>query len=160
MVLLDKTGGALTTLAEQLVGRRLGPPSDAEAFEQVAGDFWYYLVRVHAKLQRGQDWAARHDFTFIIVGNLLALLRLEAGATERWRGNSAAAGIERAISAERLRQLEGAVPGEGRPALLDAIRRTARLGADVCEQVSGRLGVSWPSRLAERVLQLYEDGPA
>lgn len=159
MVLLDKTDGALSILAARLVGQRLGPPSDTAAFEQVAGDFWYYLLRVHTKLQRGQGWAARHDFNFIIVGNLLALLRLEAGATERWRGTSAAVGIEHVISAARLHQLEGTIPGAGHPALLAAIRRTASLGADVCEQVSRRIGVSWPRRLAERVLQLYEVVP-
>lgn len=130
MVLLDKTAGALTTQAGRLVGQRLGPMSDAVAFEQVAGDFWYYLLRIHAKLQRGQDWAARHDFNFITVGNLLALLRIEAGATERWRGTSAAVGVERAVSSERLQQLEATIPGPGRTALLRAVRQTAGFGSE------------------------------
>lgn len=157
MVLLDKTGGRLAALAARLVGQPLGPPSEAVTFAKVAGDFWYYLLRLYARLQRGHEWAARHDFNFIIVGNLLALLRLEAGATGHWRGMSAAVGIEGAITHERLTQLEAAIPAVGHDGLLAAIWSTARLGHDVCVSVSRRLGEPWPEALAERVLHLYGD---
>ncbi|NTU79843.1 MAG: hypothetical protein HGA45_10640, partial [Chloroflexales bacterium] len=156
MVLLDKSGGRLTALAARLVGQPLGPPSEAVAFAKVAGDFWYYLLRLYARLQRGHAWAARHDFNFIIVGNLLALLRLEAGATGHWRGMSSAVGIEEAITSQRLEQLEAAIPAAGHDGLLKAIRSTAQLGHDVCVSLSRRLGEPWPEALAERVLRLYE----
>ncbi len=76
-VIYDATDGALTALAEKLVGQSLSPPDLARAFEAVCGDFWYYLLRTLAKLRRGQTWAARYDFNFIITGNLHALLRIE-----------------------------------------------------------------------------------
>jgi hypothetical protein len=156
MVLLDKTAGRLAVLAGKLVRQSLAPPDLAVAFEQVGGDFWYYLLRVYSKLQRGQEWAARHDFTFVVVGNLCALLRLEAGAIEHWRGMSAAVGIEQAISLRRLEQLDATIPAPGRTGLLAALRRTARLGDEVCAVVSVQQGVAWPEALAQRVLTLYE----
>jgi lincosamide nucleotidyltransferase B/F len=83
MVLYDATGGRLTANARRLVGQSLRPPDLARVFEQVGGDFWYYMLRTFSKLQRGQNWAARYDFNQIVLGNLLALLRLEAGAVDR-----------------------------------------------------------------------------
>jgi len=157
MLLLDKTAGQIAALAGRLVGQSLAPPDTAVAFEQVCGDFWYYLLRIYSKLQRGQEWAARHDFTFIIVGNLCALLRLEAGATEHWRGKGAAVGIEQAISSRRLQQLDATIPIAGRAGLLAAIRRAAQVGYEVCTAVSARQGVPWPKELAQRVLTLYEE---
>lgn len=111
----------------------------------------------HAMLMRVLA-AARHDFTFIIVGNLLALLRLEAGDIGHWRGMSAAVGIEGALAPRRLEQLEVTIPAAGRAGLLDAIRSASRLGREVCASIGGRLGEPWPEALAERVLLLYEGG--
>lgn len=157
MVLLDKTEGRIAALAAQLVGQSLAPPDAAVAFEQVGGDFWYYLLRISSKLQRGQEWATRHDFSCIVVGNLCALLRLEAGATDHWRGMGAAVGIAQAISPRRLQQLDATIPTPGRDGLLTAIRRAAQVGHEVCAAVSVRQGVSWPEALAQRVLRLYEE---
>ncbi len=155
MVLLDKTDGLISALAARLVRQSLAPPDVADAFAQVGGDFWYYLLRIYSKLQRGQEWAARHDFTFIIVGNLCALLRLEAGATEHWRGLAAAVGIEQAISPRRLQQLDATIPAGGRASLIRAIQRAAQLGYAVCDTISQREGAPWPQELAQRVLTLY-----
>jgi hypothetical protein len=157
MLLLDKTGGQIGALVGRLVGQPLAPPDAAVAFEQVGGDFWYYLLRIYSKLQRGQEWAARHDFTFVIVGNLCALLRLEADATEHWRGMGAAVGIEQVISARRLQQLDETIPGVGRAGLLAAIQRAAQVGYEVCAVVSERQGMPWPKELAQRTLTLYKE---
>lgn len=157
MLLLDKTAGAISAIVAGLVGQPLAPPDTAVVFEQVGGDFWYYLLRIYSKLQRGQEWAARHDFSFIIVGNLCALLRLEAGVTEHWRGMGAAVDIEQAISARRLQQLDETIPTAGRAGLLAAIQRAAQVGYEVCAAVSAREGVPWPKELAQRVLTLYEE---
>lgn len=103
MVLYDATQKKMITqYAETLVGRSLALENEAQTFERVSGDFWYYQLRTFTKLLRNEHWAARHDFNFIVVGNLLALLRLESGATKRWRGASAAVGIEDDISNQRL----------------------------------------------------------
>jgi hypothetical protein len=155
MVLLDKTEGRIGAVAARLVGQSLAPPDVTAAFEQVGGDLWYYLLRIYSKLQRGQEWAARHDFTFIIVGNLCALLRLEAGATEHWRGLAAAVGIEQAISPRRLQQLDATIPAGGRASLIRAIQHAAQVGYEVCDAISQREGAPWPQELAQRVLTLY-----
>jgi hypothetical protein len=165
MVKYDATGNqALTTNAARLVGQSLAPPDDARAFEQLAGDFWYYCLRTHAKFKRRQLWAARFDFNFIVVGNMLALLRLEAGATERLRGSSAAVGIEGALAPERLRALDALVPGQTCVSLVQSFRAAIRLGRDVCAQLSAARGWPWPAELATRVAALYADptlcGPA
>lgn len=153
-VLYDGTDGELSTLARQLVGQSLAPKDAAATFAQVCGDFWYYQLRTFTRLQRGQEWAARHDFNFVIMGNLLALLRLECGATTRWRGSAAATGIEQVISAERHQQLASCIPAPGAVALLDTMRHTAHLGETVCRAIGQKQGWSWPEELARQVHQV------
>jgi hypothetical protein len=154
MVLYDGAGGAITSRAAQLVGRSLGPADPRQSFEQVGGDIWYFLLRTWSKLQRGQEWAAYFDYNHILLGNLMALLRLESGATERWRSSSSAVQIEQAIAPERLDALNGCRVerhgGSVGPALLAA----ARLAYQACAATAARHGWPWPQPLADRVLAL------
>ena len=156
MVKYDATGGRISECAARLVGQSLGPFDAARAFEQVAGDFWYYLLRTYSKLRRGQDWAARYDFNFIIVGNLLALLRLEAGTTARLRAISAAVNIEHDITPERLAQLNELIPGRDADHLHQTFLQAMSLGRQVCAALSAREGWPWPEELAARVVALYQ----
>jgi lincosamide nucleotidyltransferase len=157
MVRYDATAGRVTALAARLVGQSLAPADAARAVEQTAGDFWYYCLRTYAKLRRGQLWAARYDFNFIVVGNLLALLRLEAGATERMRATSAAVGIEAALAPARRAALAALVPDATRAGLVEAFRAAIRLGRDVCATLSATHARPWPAELAARVAALYDD---
>jgi hypothetical protein len=154
MVLYDGTGGRLTALAGRLVGQSLAPADLAETFERVVGGFWYYLLRAWAKLQRGQEWAARFEFNAFASGLLHALLRLEAGRVERWRASESAVGIEAAISAERLAQLDACIPGPGVASLQAAMRAAAALGRDASGTIAARHDWPWPAELADRVVGL------
>ena len=154
IVLFDDTGGALTSAAQTLVGKSLAPRDPARAFTQVAGDFWYYLLRTYTKIGRGDLWAARHDFNFVVVGNLHALLRLEAARVDHWRGRNAAVGLERDIAPERLAALNAAcIPGPAAGDLVDALRRTAELGHEVCTALVERETLAFPEPLMVRVRQ-------
>ncbi len=62
LVLHDATGGRLSARAGELVGRSLRPPDPRAAFEQVCGDFWYFLLYVHCKRGRGERWVARQVY--------------------------------------------------------------------------------------------------
>lgn len=136
MILYDDTNGRLTSLVSQLVGQSLAPRDLQAKFDQVSSDFWYYLLRTYTRLQRGEHWAARHDFNFMIVGNLLALLRIEAGAVERWRGSSASTAIERVIPSERLSRMEKCIPVRGEESLRQVMVDASLLGYEVCEAIS------------------------
>lgn len=160
MVLYDGMDGQVTQIAQQLVGRSLHPPDLARAFEQVCGDFWYYLLRTWAKLQRDQLWAAWYDFNSIVIGNLLALLRLEANATDRWLASSAAVGIERVVSPERLAQLDACVAARSTESLRSALGSVARLGYDVSRSTARAHGWTWPQQFAERMLVVVEQVPS
>ena len=162
MVLYDRTdGGRLTINAGRLVGQSLAPLDVEQAFESVCGDFWYYMLRTLAKLKRGQLWAARFDFNFILVGNLHALLRFEAGAVERLRATSAAVEIERAISPARLDQLNHCIPAAGAEELSRVFDSTARLAYEACDATAATRGWVWPRELADRVCSILEpDAPA
>jgi len=83
MVLYDGTGGWLTALARQLVGQSLPPADLLATYESVCGDFWCYVLRTYGRIERGEEWAARYEFTVIVTGLLHALLRLEAGRCTR-----------------------------------------------------------------------------
>ncbi|HEY1017101.1 MAG TPA: hypothetical protein VGE07_30585, partial [Herpetosiphonaceae bacterium] len=126
-VLHDATGGKLSAAAELLVGRSLAPADPAETFAQVSGDFWYYALRTWARLRRGDWWGAYADAQHILLGNLTALLRLEAGAIARWRASSAAAWLGGAINSERLAALERSLPAAGGADLAASILAMALL---------------------------------
>lgn len=154
MVWYDDTGGKITACARQMVGRSLGPADAARAFEQVCGDFWYYILRTHVKMQRKQTWAAREGFNFTVTGNLLALLKLESGMTDRWQSTSSAENIERAITAKRLRQLNACIAGIEPDELRHALYAAAQLGVAVCQSTETQYGWPWPKELAEHILAI------
>jgi len=156
MVLYDGTGGQIRSRVSHIVGQSLAPEDLATAFEQVGGDFWYYLLRTHTKLIRGEHWAAHHDFNFIITGNLLALLRIECGAISRWRGSSASAGIEKVLSAQRLEQLNQCIPGPSEADLKAALVRAASLGNEISANIAQKHGLYWPASLAKQVLEILK----
>lgn len=160
MVLHDATGGRLTGYAQRLVGQPLGPPDPGQAFESVCGDFWDYTLRTFGRLKRGHLWAARHDYECILLGNLHALLRLEAGQVARWRASSAAVGIEQVVSPERLERLNSCIPGAGVDELRQAMLNAARLAYDVCAATARANGWAWPQRLAERTLAVLSEDSA
>jgi Streptomycin adenylyltransferase len=157
MVLYDGTGGRLSRMAATLVGKSLAPQNPAAAFERLCGDFWYFLLMTCNKLRRGELWVARMVYFSESLDQLCYLLRLEAGAVERWQASQAAFEIERTLSAARLTQLARCLPGSGPDAgaegLTGALLAAAQLGSEVCEAVSAQQGVGWPHELAERVLQ-------
>jgi hypothetical protein len=157
MVWLDRTGDQLTGFVNRIVGQSQAPDNLANTFEQVGGDFWYYFLRTQARLARDENWAARHDFNFIITGNLLALLRIECGAVSRWRASSASAGIEKVLSAQRLEQLNQCIPGPGKTDLRSAMFQAAALGYDVSDQIAQKHGWGWPVSLAKKVLVILND---
>jgi hypothetical protein len=85
---------------------------------------------------------------------LCYLLRLEAGATRRWRASQAAFEVERTLSAERLARLEECVPARGPESLPRAMSATVRLGREVCSNIAAAHGWTWPEALAERVMEI------
>jgi hypothetical protein len=151
MVVYDGTGGRLSGLVSTLVGRRDRPTDPSATFTDDCGDFWYFLLYVHCKLQRGEHWVARTVFHTEVLGHLLHLVRLEAGALDRWVGSNGGYAVEQAVSPARLAQLESCIPGPGRAGLQAALVKTAQVGAEVCPRVAAKYGTSWPELLAARV---------
>lgn len=157
MVWYDATDGALVAAVLALVGRSQRPADLAETFASISGDFWYYLLYVWCKLQRGEHWLARQAFHQEVTEQLLRLLRLEAGALERWQSNGAAVAVEQTLSSERLRALDGCVPASGSAALRQALVATVALGRVACLAIAARDGYPWPAVLAERIAALLAE---
>jgi len=154
MVLYDATGGRLTALVEQLIGRSCRLTDRDATFTRLCGDFWYFLLLVYSKLQRGEHWVARQLFHVEVMEQLLRLLRLEAGAIDRWDGAATAFGIEKTLSPERLSRLDGCVPVPGTDGLQRAMLAAARLGEEVCANIAAQHDSPWPRAVAERTLRL------
>jgi len=154
MLLYDTAEGQLRPYVAQIVGQSLRPPDLEQTFQQVCGDFWYYALRTWAKLLRGQLWAARHEYDSIMLGNLMALLRIEAGATEHWRGSSAALGIEQAIPAARLAQVDRCIAGPSANDLRQSFAQSAQLAQAVCGRIAEQHGWTWPQALAEQMVAI------
>ena len=153
MLLFDREG-TLTTEVEHMIGRSLAPDDIASTFSSVAANFWYYVHRTWAKLQRGTSWDVRWSITTTLTGNLCALLRLESGATDRWLAADAASGIEHVIDDDRRRQLNRCIPGQDATSQIAAFREIVELGMDLCAALAARHGVSWPEELG-RTMQGY-----
>ncbi len=154
MIWYDATGGRLTAYASQLVGQSLGPEDVAATFERICGDFWYYTLRVLSKIRRGEEWAARYEFTFIVTGLLHALLRLEVEAVTRWRASESAAGIEHVLTPERLERLNACIPGGGLQGVTQALTQAVLLADAVCTHIHATHGWPWPAQLAARMPKL------
>lgn len=154
MILYNDTGEALTSMVEQLVGKSLAPTDEQATFTQASGDFWYMLLRCHSRLQRGRFWSARNDFHALVLNNLMALLRIEAGTTGHWQASNPADGIEEEIGEERLARLKECIPDRDERDLQRAIHLTAEFGAEVCTQICLSNGWKWPKTLAEQTREL------
>ncbi|MEM8857330.1 MAG: aminoglycoside 6-adenylyltransferase [Chloroflexota bacterium] len=152
MVLYDDTSGRLSQIVSKIVGQSLAPDDLERWFHSICGDLWVYLLRTHTKLMRGEQWTARHDFNFVIMGNLMALLRIECGAVDRMRAESAAARIESVLSPARLQQLNNTIPGSSKEDLSRSLQLAAILGADVCRQIAATHQWTWPSDLAKKTI--------
>gem|GEM_PF-794429 len=159
MLLFDRND-ALGDDVARLVGRSLAPEQSGETFTDIAGHFWYYLHRTWSKLRRDSAWGVRWNLTFIVTGNLCALLRLESGATGRWAASDAADGIESAISKERLEQLNRCIPTPDPASLAPTLRTVAEVGADACERLAAQTGQPWPDELARQMIELLADQEA
>lgn len=157
LVRYDGSGGKLNVVARQLVGKSLAPTDLTATFERIRGVFWYFLLRSYGKLRRGQSWAARYEYNFLVTGLLHALLRLEAGRVERWQAAESPVGIETAISAERLARLPDCIPGRTDADLLRAMLATARLGQECGGATAAREAWDWPWELGRRVEEILLD---
>lgn len=153
MLLVDKDG-TLRRHVERMVGRDRGPPDPAHRCHLAIAGFWYYAVRTWCKLQCGPSWGVRFDISFIMHGHLMAILRLEAGRTERWTASDAAAEIERDISPGRLEALNACIPTPEPASLAPALGRIVRLGAVASAGAAERFDQPWPEELAQRMIEL------
>ena len=111
-VLVDKTHGELSAVAQNLVGQsqRLPDDEEAETFDQLCNRMWYFLHSAYCKLQRGDQWYARISFHIAVLDSLIALLKLEAGAVERWLASFPTWKLERFLSQTRMEQLNACIP--------------------------------------------------
>lgn len=156
MLLIDKEG-LLRPHVEAIVGQSLVPPDLRAIMEAFIPNFWYYLVRTWCRLQRGPSLTSRYEIHFMLLGSLAGLLRMEAGRMERWLSSDAIAGIEQAISPERLAALRACVPGLQDEDLSVAMGRIVRLAAEVNANVAAAYDVAWPSGLAQRMIAVTAD---
>lgn len=151
MILYDNTGGRLAAVAARLVGQSTRPTDVAEAFARTGGDFWYFLLRAAAALERGQLWAARHNHQ-IVMDRLLGLLRIESDALDGWLTTTPAKGAEQALPVDRLQELERCAAIGDAVALRSSLACAAEIGQDASRAIAAHHGWSWPVVLAGWVL--------
>lgn len=156
IVLDDKTHGELREAAQSLVrqSQRLSKDQELATFEQHYGSMWYFLHSAFCKLKRGDQWYARISFHMAVLDNLIALLKLESGAVERWQASFPTWKLERSLSTTRLSQLDACIPLAGAEALQQAMINTAYLGLDVCDMLARKYGGNWSHEAGEAVIQM------
>jgi hypothetical protein len=89
-----------------------------------------------------------------VLDSLIALLKLEAGATEHWLASFPERNLERVLSPTRLNQLNECIPLVGPDAMKQAMLNIAHLGRDVCDQIAAQHGWDWPREAAEAVIEM------
>lgn len=154
MLWYDGTGGKLRAAVEDIVGQSLAPLDLTREFAQLSGDFWYFLLYCHCKLQRDEVWLARQTFHREVLEHLLRLVRMEAGAFDHWRGSHAAKDIEVRASPQRLRQVNACIPGSETGDLQAAFAAAHSLGIEVCRSVAAQHRWPWPNELATELAGL------
>ena len=158
IVLDDKTSGKLSEAAQSLLGhlQRLPDTQLESTFEQRCDCMWYFLHSAFCKLERGDQWYARISFHMAVLDNLIALLKLESGAVERWLASFPSWKLERALPPTRLEQLNTCIPLPGAEGLKQAMLNTAYLGSDVCETLANQHHWTWPHTAAEEVIRMIK----
>ena len=159
IILVDKTNGELSEAAQSLLGSSLQLPNMQEesTFEEYCNRMWYFLHSAFCKLERGDQWYARISFHMAVLDSLIALLKLESGAVERWLASFPSWKLERALSPTRLNQLDTCIPPPGAEAFKQAMLNTAYLGRDVCEMLATRHNWTWSRAAAEEVIQMIKN---
>lgn len=159
IVLDDKTNGELSEAAQSLLGhsQKLPDAHFESTFEQYCNRMWYFLHSAFCKLERGDQWYARISFHLVVLDSLIALLKLESGATERWLASFPSWKLERALSPTRLEQLDACIPPPGAEGFKQAMLNTAYLGIDVCNKLANRHSWTWPRAAAEEVMRMIKD---
>ncbi|WP_165422867.1 aminoglycoside 6-adenylyltransferase [Ktedonosporobacter rubrisoli] len=159
-VLYDKTDGHLSEVAKALVGssQRLPASQELGTFESHCNRMWYFLHTAFCKFKRGDYWYTRVTLHIAALDSLIALLRLEAGAVERWQASFPEWKLEQALPPARLRQLNGCIPLQSPEDLRQAMLQTAYLGRDVCRNIATQHGWSWPDAAAEAIIEMLIAG--
>lgn len=160
MVLYDDTGGRLREIVRQIVGQDLGPVDLPLTYEQVCGGFWYYLLRLEGRVQRGELWAAAWQFNYIVIAQLCAIFKIQHGALARFRSSDSTAGIEQIVTPSQLRRLRRCVAGPDVGELRRAMLEAVQLGREVCADIQTQRGWAWPEELAARLVELNREGLA
>lgn len=159
IILDDKTKGELSEAAGSLIGRsqKLLDTQQESTFEQYCNRMWYFLHSAFCKLERGDQWYARISFHLAVLDSLIALLKLESGAVERWLASFPSWKLERVLSPTRLEQLDTCIPLPGAEGLKQAMLNTALLGRDVCETLATQNKWSWPRAAGEEVIRMIKN---
>jgi len=159
IILDDKTNGELSEAARSLLGRsqRLPNTQEESTFAQYCDRMWYFLHSAFCKLERGDQWYARISFHLAVLDSLIALLKLESGAVERWLTSFPSWKLERTLSPTRLAQLDTCIPSPGAEAFKQAMLNTAYIGHDVCESLATRHNWTWPRAAAEEVIKMIKN---
>jgi Streptomycin adenylyltransferase len=158
MVWYDNTDGRLSEAARILLHHSLRLPQEEEkqTFEEYTGKMWYFLHSASCKLERGNQWYARVTFHLAVLDSLMALLKLEIAATERWQASFPEWNIEKVLTPTRLAQLNACIPLPGAENLKQALARTAQLGYDVCEAIANQHEWEWSHQAAKEIILMLE----
>jgi hypothetical protein len=157
MVCCDKTNGRLSDYVQQLIGQSLDLPASEvqQVFRDRCDQLWYNLLYAYNKLRRGHQWYARQAFHVGALDSLMALLKLEADAFERWQVSFASWNLENTISPVRLVQLNTCICAVGEQEIVHCMLNAAQLGQEVCEILATRYQCSWPKRAAEEMVKVF-----
>lgn len=150
----DRTDGRLTSAMGALEQQSLRPADLPEAFREVSDALWYALLDTSCKLERGDQWGVRLLFHGTVIPELIRLLRLEAGAVNRWYGTPTAKGIDGALSPERRAHLHACIPDVTLASIRQSLRTATELATDVSMLLAARYATPWPEALAGHIMAL------
>ena len=157
-VLLDKSPSRSIAAAAKLSSEQAAEAIDLSAlFAQSAGDIWYYLLRIHAYLQRGEEMIARTEYQWLVINSLATLMRIEAGSLSHWGTGQPANRLNGQVAVQRLAQLTDCTPDATLSSLRQKCLVASRLGAELCQALADRHAWAWPSELCGVVDRSFQD---
>jgi hypothetical protein len=128
-----------------------------EAFAQIEGDFWYYLLRVYGLIKRGDLALALTEYHWFVLDYLGWLIHLQSGITENWRRGLSTNRLSRRIDKRFVQRLQECIPCE--KGLNNACINAIFLGRELLNACSEEHNLKAATELADKVESLFLQEP-
>jgi len=144
----------IKTEISKLINRdRPSPFNVIDAFTQLEGDFWYYLLRIYGLIKRGNITLALTEYHWCVLDYLGWFILLESGQTKNWREGLSANYLFMSIDIAKQELLQTCLPYER--SLQEACTNAISVGRATINRCAEMHNLPASYKLADRIEGLF-----